>query len=64
MYDTLSQWVLYEPDRLQWLNLSYNYLVKIDPEILKFTQLKSLQLHGNYIKELEEVRKINQIGTL
>ena len=64
MYDTLSQYVLYEPDRLQWLNLSYNYLVKIDPEILKFTQLKSLQLHGNYVKELEEVRKLNQIGTL
>jgi len=44
MYSVLSDYVLYEPDRLEWLNLSYNYLVKIDPEILKFRQLKSLQL--------------------
>lgn len=34
--ETLSLYVLHEPDRLQWLNLSYNYLVKIDPEILEF----------------------------
>ena len=63
-YTTLNEAVLFEPDRLEWLNLSYNYLVKIDPECLKFPNLKSLQLHGNYIKELEEVRKLNQIGTL
>ena len=62
--DTLSTYVLHEPDRLQWLNLSYNYLVKIDAEILKFGQLKSLQLHGNFIADLEEVRKLNELGTL
>ena len=56
--------VLYEPHRIQWLNLSYNYLVKIDEEILKFDQLKSLQLHGNYVKDIEEVRKLNNIATL
>ena len=36
LYDVLSKHVLYEPDRLQWLNLSYNYLVKIEREILSF----------------------------
>ena len=41
-YETLSTYVLYEPDRLQWLNLSYNFLVKIDDDILQFPQLKSL----------------------
>ena len=30
LYQTLTDWVLYEPDRLQWLNLSYNYLTKVD----------------------------------
>jgi Leucine-rich repeat (LRR) protein len=52
------------PNQLQWLNLSYNYLTKIDPEILNFPLLKSLNLHGNYIAEIEEVRKLSKIGTL
>lgn len=44
--------------------MSYNYLVKIEPEILQFPFLKSLQLHGNFIADLEEVRKLGEIGTL
>ena len=52
LYTVLKESVLYEPDRLQWLNLSYNYLVKIDIDILDFQQLKSLQLQGNYINDL------------
>lgn len=63
-WTTLSESVLHEPERLQWLNLSYNYLIKIDSEILKFPQLKSLQLHGNFIADLEEVRKLNDLSTL
>lgn len=35
-HETLSLYVLHQPERLQWLNLSYNYLVKIDSEILEF----------------------------
>lgn len=64
MYSTLCNYVLYEPDRLQWLNLSYNYLVKIDDEILQLQNLKTLQLHGNCIKDLEEVRKLNLLPEL
>ena len=64
MHSTLTEYVLYEPDRLQWINLSYNYLVKIDDEILNFQGLKTLQLHGNYIRELEEVRKLNLLPEL
>jgi len=52
------------PSKLLWLNLSYNYLVKIDNEILNFPLLKSLHLHGNYIHDLEEVRKLIDISTL
>lgn len=40
--ETLCNYVLYEPYRLQWINLSYNYLVKIDKEILNFQALKTL----------------------
>lgn len=42
LHSTLCEYVLYEPRRLQWLNLSYNYLVKIDAEINKFVDLKTL----------------------
>ena len=33
LYDVLRESVLYEPEKLQWLNLSYNHLVKLDPDL-------------------------------
>jgi Leucine-rich repeat (LRR) protein len=53
-----------DPTKLLWLNLSQNYLDKIDDEILKFPNLKSLQLHGCYISDIEEVRKLKNMGCL
>lgn len=65
LYDTLTFVLPHsEPSKLLWLNLSYNFLVKIEPEIEKFVNLKSLQLHGNYIADLDQVRKLGKIGTL
>ena len=64
LYSVLREYVLFEPDRLQWLNLSYNYLVKIDVDILDFANLKSLQLQGNYINDLEEVSKLSNLSQL
>ena len=55
---------MYEPRNIQWLNLSYNYLVKIDREILEFPFLKSLNLQGNHIQSLEEVRKLQDLAFL
>lgn len=52
------------PVNLQWLNLSYNYLQKIDVEVLNFPQLKTLNLHGNFISDLEEVRKLGELEHL
>jgi len=52
------------PVNLIWLNLSYNFLQKIDPELLNFPHLKSLNLHGNYISDLEEVRKLADLENL
>lgn len=49
---------MWNPEKLEWLDLSYNYFEHIEPEILKFTQLKSLNLHGNYISNLEEAKKL------
>lgn len=49
---------MWYPERLEWLDISYNYLERIDPEILCFPYLKSLHIHGNYISNLEEVKKL------
>ena len=45
--------VMWHPNKLQWLDLSYNYLENIEPELLNFPQLKTLYLHGNYFNNLE-----------
>ena len=55
---------MFHPERLQSLNLSHNYLEKIDSELLNFPNLKCLYLHGNYISNLEEVRKLGKLHTL
>jgi Leucine-rich repeat (LRR) protein len=39
-------------------------LQKIDIEILNFPLLKSLNLNGNYISDLEEVRKLGELPYL
>ena len=56
--------VMWNPYNLEWLDLSYNYLEKIEPEILQFPNLKTLYLHGNYIQNLEEVRKLQDLPYL
>lgn len=33
----ILDFVMWNPERLEWLDLSYNYLEHIEPEILKFT---------------------------
>jgi Leucine-rich repeat (LRR) protein len=58
------QYVMYRPENLEWLDLSYNYLQKIDKELLEFPNLKTLYLHGNYIDNLEEARKLQDIAGL
>ena len=44
------------PNKLKWLDLSFNYLTKIEPDILDFPELKTLYLHGNFIHNLDEVK--------
>lgn len=49
---------MWRPENLEWLDLSYNYLQTIDKELLSFPNLKTLYLHGNYVSNLEEARKL------
>jgi Leucine-rich repeat (LRR) protein len=61
---TVLDSVMWEPSRLEWLDLSYNYLEKIEPECLEFPNLKTLYLHGNYISNLEQVKKLQDLPYL
>jgi Leucine-rich repeat (LRR) protein len=54
----ILNYVVWQPNNLEWIDLSYNYLDKIDKELLSFPSLKALYLHGNYISNLEEVKKL------
>lgn len=63
LFETLGT-VMWNHEKLQWIDLSYNYLTKIEDEILKFTQLKTLYLHGNYIWEMNEVAKLGKLEHL
>ena len=56
--------VMWNPDNLEWLDLSYNYLEHVEQEILQFPRLKALYLHGNYISNLEEGRKLQELPNL
>ena len=61
---SVLDFVMWEPSRLEWLDLSYNFLEKIEPELLNFPNLKTLYMHGNYISNLEEVRKLQDLPYL
>ena len=50
---------------LLWIDLSYNYLTKIEDEIVEnFPQLKTFYFHGNYVENMEEVRKLGSLKDL
>eukprot|EP00656_Telonema_subtile_P040942 TRINITY_DN4602_c0_g1_i4.p1 TRINITY_DN4602_c0_g1~~TRINITY_DN4602_c0_g1_i4.p1 ORF type:complete len:182 (+),score=39.06 TRINITY_DN4602_c0_g1_i4:76-621(+) len=43
------------PDKISWLDVSFNQLKTIDLVIMTHTNLKSLYLQGNQIKDVREV---------
>lgn len=52
---------------LRWIDLSFNNLTKIDPVLLRFTNLKAIYLHKNQITSLpsvERLRKLKQLMSL
>ncbi len=56
---TILKDVMWNSNRLLWVDLSYNYLEHIEEEIItSFPLLKTLYLHGNYIANLDEVKKL------
>ena len=56
--------VMWNSKNLLWLDISYNYLTTIDDDLLDFPELKTLYLHGNYIQNLEQTKKLQKFGDL
>lgn len=57
--------VMYDPvGRLQWLDLSFNWLTTIDPAICRYPQMKALYLHGNRIKSLPSIERLKKLPKL
>jgi len=49
---------------LQWLDLSFNQLLTIEPDLLRLLNLKALYLHGNCIKSLPSVERLRKLPKL
>lgn len=49
---------------LQWIDVSFNQLRRIDPTLLQFQQLKALYLHSNQIKSLPSVEMLRKLPQL
>lgn len=57
--------VMWNHQQLQWIDLSYNYLETIEEELIKtFPHLKTLYLHGNFIANLDETKKLGRLKNL
>jgi hypothetical protein len=51
-------------ENLHWLDLSFNALSHIEPEIFKLVKLRALYLHGNMIKSFASVEKLSNLREL
>lgn len=49
---------------LQFIDLSFNLLTRIDPLLTKYTNLKVVYLHGNKIKNLPSVERLKSLPKL
>ncbi|GAB5366620.1 hypothetical protein AAMO2058_001159100 [Amorphochlora amoebiformis] len=50
--------ILEKPKDLMWLDVSYNNLTTIDNVLSRFPKLSMLYLHGNNIRDLNEIKKL------
>mmetsp|Transcript_41216 Transcript_41216/g.30299 ORF Transcript_41216/g.30299 Transcript_41216/m.30299 type:complete len:192 (-) Transcript_41216:29-604(-) len=58
------QSVMWYPERLEWLDLSYCLLDKVEMELVNFPMLKTLYLHGNYIQNMDEIQLLKEFPYL
>lgn len=56
--------VLENPEAVEWIDLSFNDLTKIDDVILDYPNLKVLYLHANYIDDMKQINKLASLPQL
>merc|ERR1711904_100114 len=52
------------PEKVEWLDFSFNQLKHIDDVLLQYKDLKSLYLHGNQITNIMEILKLRELPRL
>jgi Leucine-rich repeat (LRR) protein len=63
LMDTLPK-IMKNPLNLGWIDLSFNLIKSLTPELGALPNLKSLYLHCNYLLSLDEVAKLRNIELL
>lgn len=51
-------------DQLQWVDLSHNYLMKLDYDFSDFPNLKTLYLHCNFIYLFDDLTQLSGLKEL
>jgi len=51
---------MYDYSKLQWIDLAHNHIIQIDLDFSLLVDLKSLYLHCNYIKDMNEMCHLNK----
>lgn len=62
--EILVESVLEHPEKLGWIDFSFNFITTIDESITKFPNLKIVYFHGNRITDIEEVFKLRNLKQL
>ncbi|GJQ78047.1 hypothetical protein Trydic_g2391 [Trypoxylus dichotomus] len=62
--DALVASVIESPEKLSWVDFSFNYIARIDEIILRFCNLSIIYFHGNRIKDITEVGKLGRLKKL
>lgn len=63
MFDIVNR-VMFDCRKLSWIDLSHNYLITLTKEFSEFYELRTLNLHCNYIHDLGELLKLQSIKKL
>lgn len=59
-FEPIISFVMPNHKELQWLDLSHNYLQKLDYDFADFKQLRTLYLHCNFLYDLNDFAQLSK----